>query len=983
MAEAVGLLANIIQLLTFATDIYERLEECASSIKGLPSVLEGLHNRMPVLVKALQNTKMAMDAGAMDEQSTTALRQAIRGCEGQMSQLNDIIDKVIPPAGASKFTRKWKAVGSVRYDTKVEKLDDQIQRYVNVLSHYHSTANLVKLAAQPPPVPRSTVPYREDIHFVDRKFLTIQLSAKCEEPAARVALVGPGGVGKSQLAIDYAHKIRKSSPDTWVFWINADSAATFEKGFEDIADKAHIYAYNPHDPERMHTVKRWLMEEKNKWLIILDNADDLNALLPNDDAPTDSKEKSCALRKSPGQDLLALLPQSPNGRYIVTSRNKQAATRIVLGEYHNVIEVEEMDEEDALALLKRKLVESPDDAEAKQLVDAVGRMPLAISNAAAFINERRPQWSVARYIEELDKGDDERLYLLEEDVYDARREIQEGRSNSIVRTWQVSFDHIREHRPSAARLLSLMSLIRLHSIPEYLLVGQYAQLSKENRKRWYNLTSLKQRCKDSSETPIKDDFEGDWRVLHSFSLIKTAIDGHHFSMHKLIQASTRRWLQLHGTLDKWIHRHLEVLNDKYDEDLLERPAELVLHAYTALAWNPSDKETLGLSALLLYKIVDQDGWLFSKEKEEQYFKGAVGLLATAYGRRHHQTLKAATTLADFYVRNGRPAEAEKVYGMVLQAKIKTLGPTHLDTLACMDRLGVILGKQGKYEDWDILFRRTMEIRQRKYGMGHDETRFALRARRVDLVFQGRYEEALEISFRDHDERRKLIGDAYDWIWCEEVELVAGLLHWKGHDKKAESLYRDVISHKERHLGDSHQKTLASVERLCAVSLSQAKWAEVEILCTRVLTHWTDRKEEDKRDAMVRLIYAFLKQNKLEETEALARTVLEESLKTNGAESSEAIMPSLLLGSSLRKQGRYDEALSFLEPACRSAQKTWGEESQDTQEAFKELSRLKRVISSTELAHDSSASLQAASLISGASEAVIGDDLDFQTSCAPQ
>ena len=90
------------------------------------------------------------------------------------------------------------------------------------------------------PQPCSTVPFRRDSDFVDRGDLLSRVDERCSQPASRAALVGLGGAGKSQLAIEHAYRTRDKSPDTWVFWVYASNTARFEESFRDIADIAKI-----------------------------------------------------------------------------------------------------------------------------------------------------------------------------------------------------------------------------------------------------------------------------------------------------------------------------------------------------------------------------------------------------------------------------------------------------------------------------------------------------------------------------------------------------------------------------------------------------------------------------------------------------------------------------------------------------------------------------------------------------------------------
>jgi hypothetical protein len=159
------------------------------------------------------------------------------------------------------------------------------------------------------------------------------------------------------------------------------------------------------------------------------------------------------------------------------------------------MEVKPMDEGDALALLQKKLSFDADEHNAIELLQALDYMPLAITQAAAYIEQRAPRMTISRYLDEIRRSDHDRARLLKKDVGDSRRD---GRaSNSIIATWQISFEHIRKKIPTAARLLSLMSLFDRQGIPESLLYNRY------------------QRDEDKEA-----DFEDDIHTLTSYSLVE-------------------------------------------------------------------------------------------------------------------------------------------------------------------------------------------------------------------------------------------------------------------------------------------------------------------------------------------------------------------------------------------------------------------------------------------------------------------------------
>ena len=128
--------------------------------------------------------------------------------------------------------------------------------------------------ASRPPKPSSTVPFRRDRDFVDRGDLLSRVDERCSQPAGRAALIGLGGVGKSQLAIEHTHRTRERSPDTWVFWVHASNAARFEQGYRDIADVVKIAGREDPKAHIFKLVHDWLRGCEGKWLMILDNVDD-------------------------------------------------------------------------------------------------------------------------------------------------------------------------------------------------------------------------------------------------------------------------------------------------------------------------------------------------------------------------------------------------------------------------------------------------------------------------------------------------------------------------------------------------------------------------------------------------------------------------------------------------------------------------------------------------------------------------------------
>lgn len=143
MAEAlavVGIVANIIQLVDFGTRVLKRLDQYQSTLAEIPEAFRHIKAELPVLLDALRQTKDAINAGSLQEESKRALLPAIEGCGVQIKALDEVIEKALPASSDSWAKRGRKALRSLRYDAKVEKIIAVIRGYVQTLT-YHAAAS--------------------------------------------------------------------------------------------------------------------------------------------------------------------------------------------------------------------------------------------------------------------------------------------------------------------------------------------------------------------------------------------------------------------------------------------------------------------------------------------------------------------------------------------------------------------------------------------------------------------------------------------------------------------------------------------------------------------------------------------------------------------------------------------------------------------------------------------------------------------------
>jgi tetratricopeptide (TPR) repeat protein len=743
----------------------------------------------------------------------------------------------------------------------------------------------------------------------------------------RQALVGLGGVGKSQIAMEYTHRIRDSSLDTWVFWVHAGSLANFEKDYREIAKLMRIPGRDEKDANIFHLVYNWLNSEANgKWVMVIDNADDIAVF--NDKPPNCSPVM--ALNETTGLDevtvpkVIDFIPSSRNGSILITSRNREVAFELT-GRYKQILTVEPMNESEALQLLGNTLVGNHPQDEMAELVKALDYMPLAISQAGALITKQTPRLTIPSFIAEFKKNDAERTKLLESSLAEPGRD--RDRTNSIVSTWHITFQYVRRTKPSAARLLSLMCMFDRQGIPETLLIGQYGEdvtLVRQGsshiswRKRWRGSRS-KSQIKDRKEND--DKFDDDWQTLTDFSLIKTNADGHHFDMHRLVQLTTKKWLDLQSELQRWKDKFVGLMNENYP-DL----KDIVPHALAAITYRPLGGKPLQSWGYLMHKLA-------SYRTEQAHFDVARNMYQAAYeafeitlGMDDPQTLTSARETAYILSLEGNVALSETLQRKVLPARERVLGPEHPDTLSSMDDLGNVLIKQDKFEEGYAIKLRALKVRERVYGAKDKTTQDSMGSIALDSMLNGKHKEAKEMIFRENAARDKETGRNFDDKWCRDMRDLGVVAKFRGNFKEAEELFRQVYDVQQRSTTKEteSEEQVAEIPFLLATVLkSQDQFVEAERLYRQALNGYTKARGEDKMTLpiMEHLAFVLFKLGKTKDARELCQKAYEgwEQIAEE-TDDNDNIVNVFSLAGLFYEQIMYSEALSLYHRALRGVQR---------------------------------------------------------------
>ncbi|CAG8135882.1 unnamed protein product [Penicillium salamii] len=696
----------------------------------------------------------------------------------------------------------------------------------NVNVHHHpgtsstrraSKAELTVSPAPPetPPEPCSTVPFGRDPDFVPRGSILEDIEDRCSSSTTLIALVGLGGVGKSQLAIEYSYRFFEKSADTWAFWIHANNADRLELSYWDIANRLKIPGRKDSQASVFQLVTDWLHEAKRgKWVLILDNLDDEGLLRE----PLQAHSKNTALRK-PFQEFL---PRCPHGTIILTTRNRQVA-RMVANE-RDIFPVEPMDELSAVALVKKKLPTEPAEDDIKKLVETLEFMPLAIVQAVSYIRNQGQFFTVPRYLKIFRK--DHRV--LDDEAGNPQRDGYASKSTLV--TWRISFDYILQIRPSAADLLSLMSFFDRQGIPRTLL--------QENSRSNSDTTEQSDSDTESSESGPDDDldFNKDILVLRDFSFISINQNPETLEMHGLVQLALRNWLEIQGKTEELNAKFIIILYSALPEvriSGLGKWRQLFPHVKSAMSQRPSSREALLNWATLLQDAAEyaqEDGKhadvkrLASKSKSER---------ETLLGPDNIHTLWSSRTLCRAYYYEGRWQEAEALQTQLVKKVQRVLEDDDKLIIRVMHDLGLTYICQERWQDAEKLQLQVVEKSKQLLGEESHDTIANIGNLTMTYIHHGKLQLAVELLLELLPRCKRVLGEEHPTTSGFKYTLATAYME-QGRFHDAESLLTQALEAYKNLFGNKHPVFSIIMGSLASIYQEHQRWGEAEELYLQVL-----------------------------------------------------------------------------------------------------------------------------------------------------
>jgi tetratricopeptide (TPR) repeat protein/transcriptional regulator with XRE-family HTH domain len=738
-----------------------------------------------------------------------------------------------------------------------------------------------------PPFPIWNVPQRRNPFFTGREQILAHLysvfkSSKVTPSIQVQAISGLGGIGKTQIASEYAY--RYCNHYQALLWIDASSRDALNTEFMLLAGLLNLPEQQETDQDIMiRAVKRWLSAHSN-WLLILDNVDD-------------------------PEMIISFLPMNMMGDVLITTRLQ------ALGPVAQSIEVEKMElDECVLFLLHRSKILALDTSldqamkehhtQATEIVAMLDGLPLALDQAGAYIEETR--CGLSGYL----------------DLYSMRRKellLRRGRlpldhPEPVATTWSLSFQRVEQENRSAADLLRLLAFLNPEAIPEELILLDVAEPG-------LSLASI-------PDNPLKINEVVE--LLLRYSLIRRNPEAKSLSMHRLVQVvlkddmdreTQRLWAERAiravscaflyvesqiWQLQTWQPQMLEkcqhylphvqmcaIFSEEYDlaipeaaQLFNEAASHLIVHArykqaeFLLLRAREIRQRVLKVHHSDIARTLNDLGGLYLNwgkyQEAEPCLQEALAIRQQELGKGHLDVAQTCYNLASLYRSQGTYEKAEPFYLQALRIREATLGVNHLLVAQSYYGLAKLYLSQEKYSSAEELCKQALHIREqhfeekprmlastlsvlakiyvgqekldqaekmntralqiREQGSGKDHPHVAVIINSLVEIYhaRGKYREAEPLIARSLKIHEEILGPEHPYTAYSLSNKAENFFFQRIYDQ-AELYYKKALAIRQRHLGIKHPRTASTYFDIARLYFTVGRYEEAELFCYKALS----------------------------------------------------------------------------------------------------------------------------------------------------
>ncbi|KAJ7448149.1 hypothetical protein FB451DRAFT_766280 [Mycena latifolia] len=655
------------------------------------------------------------------------------------------------------------------------------------------------------------------VHFTGREDILQEMTEYFNRGVGQrhiFLLHGLGGSGKSQIAFKFVEQSTRLPESRFsdVYFLDSSSQQTVENDLVTLAlaKKAG---------KTFQDGLNWLSHQHHEWLIVFNNADDIQLKLTH------------------------YFPSGSHGNILITSRNPN------LGHVAKVVhKVQQMALEEAIDLLlsaaRYDIMEDNNRNLAKQIVQKLHCLPLAVAQAGACISSSR---SLEKYLD-LYESTRSRIQLLDQ------QPPQSEYGWSVYTTWQISFQKLSRQ---ARELLELCSFIHHDRITEEMFqqAASY-EITADGRTEADLEESLAFLAKFLDSQRSKWDslkFIGLVDELACFSLIEcqAASGGITFSIHPLVHEWCRAIVKVDAPTELCMHKLIGMALSSRKKDF--RFSHQMFPHLDALLFK------MGLDSSRQPNILDTSfaSWCLWVYNEEGKWRDGVclgqSMLQTkSLQLNEHQTLTIQAMLATMYSGSGMFSQAVELEKIVLNRRRELLGENHPDTLSTMANLAVSYSEMGQSPEAAELEKVVMNRQMELLGENHPDTLGTMGNLAIRYGQMGQFPEAAELQKVVLNKHTELLGEDHPDTLTTMGNLAISYSEM-GQFQEAAELDKVVMNKQTELLGKDHPDTLRTMGNLASRYSQMGQFSEAAEMQKVVLNKRREILGEDHPHTLVGLV----------------------------------------------------------------------------------------------------------------------------------